>query len=252
MAIFKSRSDLKYLAEAARVAGWVADTVLAMAEPGMNTLVLETEANRLLAKNRATAPFKLFDGFGFATCISLNDEVVNGPPSASVIFQPGDVVSLAVGSEVRGFCGKAARTRVLSEAPPEDVSRLIVGTQACIQTVVEASQSTPSLKACLQAMAQTVSDYQLTLLDGQGGFGIGKVLHEAPWVPNHAEELEPDVQLVPGLAFVLMPMCSLGGPQTANDNPNGWTIRTDDGALSAHFADTLQMTESGLVNLSRV
>jgi len=207
----------------------------------------------LLAKNRSSAPFKLFDGFGFATCISLNDDIVNGPPSESVILQPDDVVSLAVGSEVRGFCGKAARTRSLNPTPSEAVVRLVTGTRQAIDTVIEASQKTTSLKACLDAMAQTVSQFELTLLAGQGGFGIGKVLHEAPWVPNHAAELEPDIVLTPVLTFVLMPMCSLGqNPKTANDNPNGWTIRTEDESLAAHFADTLFMTDSGLVALSRV
>lgn len=251
MGILKNRTDINHLKEAARIAGNVCDALMAEAQPGVNTMELEQLANRLLQQQRSTAPFKQFEGFGHAICISLNAEVVNGPPSRERVLQPGDVVSIAVGSSHKGLHGKAARTAYLGHTPPEDVERLLEGTRLVIPELCERSRSITSLKELLLGIPEVAARYRLSVVENTGGCGIGKHLHEAPDTPNLPTEAMGEVLLVPGLAFTLMPMFSLGQSGQFVIHEDGWTQVTADGALSAHFADTCLMTDEGLVVLSQ-
>lgn len=251
MSILKSRTDLSLLKTAAQVAGSVCDQLMEAAQPGVSSIELEQLANRLLQMNRSTAPFKHFEGFGHAICLSLNEEIVNGPPSRERVLKEGDLVSIAVGSCHKGFHGKAARTRYLGSAPPEPVQRLLEGTQAIFPTFLEASMSTASFDFLLEKGVKLAHSYQLTIIEGAGGAGIGKYLHEEPIIPNHPKDLTESITLMPGFAFTLMPMMSVGEDSRFIIHEDGWTQVTADGALSAHFAETCLMTDHGLVLLSR-
>lgn len=250
MGILKSNSDIRYLTEAARLAGTLCDALMDMAVPGTDTLALEAEAGRLLAKHRSSAPFKQFEGFGHAICVSLNDEVVNGPPSRVRTLQAGDVVSIALGTELRGLHGKVARTRVLGEGSP-DTRRLLEGTAACFERAVQRAQSVETLNELLAVIPETAAEYGLSLVERLGGTGIGRKLHDFPPTPNHPADLEETIPLQPGMAFTLMPMFSLGTPGPYRVHGDGWTYCTHDGSLAAHMAETMLMTEAGLLILSR-
>ncbi len=250
MGIFKSRTDLQYLRQAATAAGVVCDALMAEAQGGVSTVTLEQMANKLLQQHRSLAPFKSFEGFGHASCISINDEIVNAPPSRERILKEGDLVSIAVGTNIRGFHGKAARTAVIGKSF-EDADRLIQGTRQALDAIVAKSAETNSLKSLLGEIGLKAQQYRLRLIKGTGGFAIGKSLHEIPYLPNHAEDLEQDITLPIGMALVFMPMMTLGETSDWVEHEDGWTQVTADGALSAHFADTFLMTEAGLVNLSR-
>ena len=252
MGIYKNRTDLRNLTTAAQIAGSVCDALIAAAEPGVSSMTLEAMANRLLLEKRSAAPFKNFDGFGHAICISLNAEIVNGPPSPERILQPGDLVSIAVGSLFQGFHGKAARTRYLGESPDESIDRLLTGTKGAIDAVAERSLETDNLKDVLEMIPATATRYGLTLIQGDGGAGIGKKHLETPYAPNNPGELGGAITLVPGMAFTLMPMMTLGASGSWHILENGWTQITDDESLSAHFADTCLMTEDGLKIISRI
>lgn len=250
MGVFKNRTDLQSLREAARIAGAVCDALIEAAQPGVSSLELEALANRLLQQNRSTAPFKQFDGFGHAICLSLNDEVVNGPPSRERVLKENDLVSIAVGSCYRGLHGKAARTCYLGE-PSADIQRLVEGTKAVFPAVLEASRTTTSLRSILERIPAVAEQFGLTLIERNAGAGIGKQLHEFPYVPNHPKDLVEPVTLVPGTALTFMPMLSLGASGQWVTHEDGWTQVTQDGALSAHFAETCLMTDGGFEILSR-
>lgn len=253
MGILKNRTELKALQDAGRITGHVLNELFLACQPGISTMELEILANRLLAQNRSTAPFKNFDGFGHATCISINDEIVNGPPSKDRILKPGDLISIATAAEQRGIHAKAARTFYLGEEDiPGDIQRLLTGTKESVSRVIELSRQESTLNAVLAGVSDTAQKYTLTILKGLGGASIGKRLHEEPFIPNEPDLLEKTIPLQPGFAFVLMPMFSLGKENEIIQQEDGWTYQTRDGALSAHFADTLLMTESGLNNLTQI
>jgi methionyl aminopeptidase len=249
--ILKNRSDLKALHEAARITGHVLAELVSACQPGTSTMELENLANRLLSQNRSTAPFKNFDGFRHAICVSLNEEIVNGPPSRERFLKAGDLVSIATAAEQRGIHAKAARTFYLGVTMPEDIQRLLSGTEQAISRVVELSRQEHTLNAILEAIPEIAQKHKLTILQGLGGASIGKRLHEDPFIPNEPGLLDEIILLQPGFAFVLMPMFSLGEEKEFIQHEDGWTYLTRDGALSAHFADTLLMTENGLINLTK-
>jgi methionyl aminopeptidase len=221
-----------------------------MLVPGMSTVTLEQEANRLLGLQRSSAPFKQFEGFNHAICVSINDEVVNGPPSRERIIAEGDVVKIAIGTQLRGIHGKVARTRYIGTPIPEDIQRLLEGTQAILDRAPAFTQSCKTLNELLALPQQVANEFDLTLIEKSGGAGIGKSLHDWPATPNHPGDLKEIVELVPGLAFTLMPMLSLGNDAPTWTHEDQWTMMTGDCAMAAHMADTFLMTEDGLVNLS--
>lgn len=254
MGILKSHSDLRALKEAGRITRDVLEALREHCQPGVPLMELERLANRLLAENRSTAPFKGFEGFNHAICVSINEEIVNGLPSGERLIQAGDLVSIATAAEYRNIHAKAARSFLVGGQHNPQAERLISGTEAVIQQAVAQSRSAQvrpvqNLRDLLAVIPDTARQYELTVIEGLGGSGIGKRLHDAPAVPNNPADLEEDVPLTPGLCFTLMPMLTLGSPamRVAED---GWTYVTADGALSAHFADTLLMTEEGLENMT--
>lgn len=252
MGILKNHSDIRSLNEAGCILREVLAALDEGMQPGASTVELEQIASRILSANRSTAPFKSFDGFGHAICVSINDEIVNGPPSRERILQSGDLVKVATAAENRGIHTKAARTKLIGDPPPAGyaIYTLLEGNSAVIPEAINRSQSVSTLNELLQVIPEMAERYSLTVIKGLGGFGIGKKLHEPPLVPNTPSDLTDTVPLQPGLCFTLMPMFSLGEDPESFTHEDGWTYVTNDHAVCAHFADTLLMTENGLINIT--
>jgi methionyl aminopeptidase len=249
MKLIRNASDLRALKEAATLAGRVIDELLAAAQPGVDTMALEEQARETLRQNRSSAPFRVFDEFGHAICVSINDEIVNGPPSRVRTLVAGDVVSIAVGTEIRGMHGKVARTACVGEASAE-VARLINGTRAVFDTVLAQCKPGMMIGEMLALIPQTAEQHDLRLIENTGGAAIGKKLHENPYLPNYPDKLIEDAPMQVGFAFTLMPMMTLGPSTSWVMHDDGWTYMTQDGSLAAHFAETLLMSDSSLVCLS--
>ena len=256
MGIIKSHSDRKALQQAGQITQHVLDTLGSLLAPGVSTLTLEAEANRLLSQHRSSAPFKSYQGehqlFSHAICVSINSEIVNGPPSRERMIAEGDLVSIATAAEHRGIHAKAARTFYIGQTPPPaDVQRLLNGTAAVIEAAQTRALQVQTLNDLLAVIPETAATHGLTLIQNIGGSGIGKKLHDQPAVPNTPGDLTDTIPLQPGLCFCMMPMFSLGESAEYLTHEDGWTLLTADGTLSAHFADTLLMTEAGLINITR-
>ncbi|WP_373531168.1 type I methionyl aminopeptidase [Vampirovibrio sp.] len=249
MGILKNQSDLRALREAGKITRAVLEALTEHCVPGTSLISMERLANQLLARHRSTAPFKSFNGFNHAICVSLNDEIVNGPPSRERLIQEGDLVSIATAAEYRRIYAKAARSFWVGQTPSEAVQKLLAGSATVIANAIAQSRQAQTLNELLGVVPETAQAFGLTVLQGLGGAGIGKQLHDAPAVPNDPADLEERVLLVPGLCFTLMPMLSLGDTQVkvADD---GWTFLTQNGSLAAHVADTLLMGENGLENIT--
>jgi methionyl aminopeptidase len=253
--VYTSKTDQRHLREAAQLAGTLCEQLINTLEPGMTTLAIDSEATRLLQQHRSLAPFRQFEGFGHACCVSVNDGIVNGKPSDDVIIQAGDVVSIAIGTCIGRMHGKAARTAYVGADSdrPEDVSRLLQGTMAVFERIQQTSGAFNTIASLAQLIETCAAEFGLQLIERSSGQGIGYCLHEPPEYPNTLADITTDQPIPVGHAFTLMPMMTLGptGPWTV-DSQDGWTHRTSDGALAAHEADTLLMTPDGPINLSRV
>jgi methionyl aminopeptidase len=253
MGIIKSHSDRKALQHAGQITALVLNTLGERLSPGVSTTALEALANRLLGEYRSTAPFKGYQGFNHAICVSINDEIVNGPPSRERLIQGGDIVSIATAAEHRGIHAKAARTFYVENSPPTaEIQRLLAGTAAVITAAQERAPTVKTLNQLLAVVPETAASHSLTLIQALGGSGIGKKLHDNPAIPNNPADLTETIPLQPGLCFTLMPMFSLGPNPDYRTHADGWTLLTADGSLSAHFADTLLFTDEGLINITRV
>jgi methionyl aminopeptidase len=249
MGILKNQSDLRALRESGKITRTVLETLLEQCLPGTPLIELERLTNQVLARHRSTAPFKSFNGFNHAICVSLNDEIVNGLPSRERLIQEGDLVSIATAAEYRYIYTKAARSFWVGQNPGEAIQKLLTGTSRVITHAIEKSRQVKTLNELLEVVPDTAQEFELSVIQGLGGAGIGRQLHDAPAVPNDPADLEDYVLLTPGLCFTLMPMLSLGDTQmrVADD---GWTFVTQNGHLAAHVADTLLMTENGLENIT--
>ena len=255
MPLVKSNTDIKSLRHAGQIAGNVLEQVFNTIEPGITTtMALEQVANRELAKNRATAPFKQFDGFGFALCISINDEIVNGPPSATRVIQAGDLVSIAIGTEYRGMHGKCARTRYIQAGPnaalPADIQRLLTGTEAIFKAIKSQTTVFTQLDDIAAALREHAQTHQLSIIDQSFSTGIGKKLHDAPII-SHTPDESNTGKLEPGLAIVIMSMMTLSSSGKWHVADDQWTQVMDDNAPAAHFAETVFVTPEGLELLTR-
>jgi len=254
--MIKNHSERKALQHAGGITQLVLTELGQVLTPGVSTITLESLANRLLSMHRSTAPFKSYQSFNHAICVSINDEIVNGPPSRERWIQAGDLVSIATAAEHRGIHAKAARTFYVGNpatepSVTENISRLLQGTDAVIAAAQTRASQVKTLNELLEIVPETASSYGLTVIRDMGGSGIGKKLHQSPPTPNSPADLTETVPLVSGLCFTLMPMFSLGENADYLEHADHWTLLTADGSLSAHVADTLLMSEDGLLNITR-
>lgn len=251
--------DLQAFAEAQAVAQEAMAAALACVQAGQSAEAVEAAVSAVLAKRRCTAPFKRFthtitqangtptlERFGYASCVSVNTGVVNGPPTPAVVFQPGDVVSVALAAECRGICAKLARTVWLpptpEASPPEPVSRLLSAQQAFIDWQVTAGRQAGSLQDWLTAMHQVATNHGLTLLEGSCSHGIGKNHQQPPYLTTTLDDPDNDIPILPGLAWVCMLMLSTGTAPAWKPMADGWTLGTTDGGLAIHWADSILFT----------
>ena len=244
-------SDLRFLRQANRIAADVLKYLTVQTIAGRSTLDLERLAQAKLARARATAPFEIFQEdpakppFGFAICVSIDDAVVNGPPSKDTFFQTGQCVSIAIGVEYRGFYGKSARTVIVGDASSTALGPVI-------QYWQDLSVRVQSLKTGENTMLDVISvmnrfqqeNASFCLFSGLGGCFTGSVLHTNVFIPNRIEDVDVSKNpwmLLPleyGWTFTLMPMAVVGDNSQYTIDPDGWTLRSTSGLPTVHWADT--------------
>lgn len=238
----RSARDLAGLRAAGLVVHEVLEELTRAARHGVSTAELDRIA-LALARERGAAPaFLGYHGYPASLCVSVNEEVVHGIPSDRRILRDGDVVGLDFGVVLDGWYADSARTVAVGRVSPEAARLLAVGEEALARAIAAACPGghVGDLGAAVQAYAE-----------GQGfsvvrdfvGHGIGRRLHEPPQVPNVGTPGTGPV-LRPGMVLALEPMVNAGGCEVLTLD-DGWTARTADGSLSAHFEHTVAITEQG-------
>jgi methionyl aminopeptidase len=244
----KTPDDLARMREAGRVVRAVLDEVVAAAIPGVSTAELDRLAEDRTRALGAAPAFKGYLGYPASICISVNEEVVHGIPSAARVLREGDVVGLDFGALLAGFHGDAAETVIVGKG--SDVAlRLVRATRDALAAGIAAAVSggrVGDIGAAVQARAEAAG---FSVVRQFVGHGIGRSLHEDPQVPNFGLPGSGS-WLRPGLVLAIEPMLNAGGPdvRTLDD---GWTAVTEDGSLSAHFEHTVAITDGGPEILTR-
>lgn len=238
----KSRHEIALIQEAGKILANVHKHLISIVEPGMSTLDLDRIAEDMIRKAGAIPTFKGIYGFPATLCASINDEVVHGIPNADRILQPGDIVSLDGGVTFKGLIADSAITLAVGPISKE-VSNLLLATEESLMAAIEQMRPGRHLDDIGTAVEAVGKRYGYGIVRNYGGHGVGKKLHEDPFIPNYKTGI-PGPELRPGVVLAIEPMFNLGTEEvyTADDQ---WTVLTKDGLPSAHFEHTVIVTEDG-------
>jgi methionyl aminopeptidase len=249
MITIKKPEEIEKMRRAGRV---VADILRAMRDavrPGASTLELADEADRVIERAGAKASFKGYKVSGIRSpfpssiCVSVNEEVVHGIPSAGRILAEGDIVSVDVGAIVDGYHGDAACTYPVGAISPERAKLLDVTLRA-LHMGMEQAKAGATLGDVGHAIEEWVLSNGCGLVRDYAGHGIGRRLHEAPQVPNYGKAHD-GVTLKAGMTICIEPMVMSGG-EKVRSTENGWTVVTCDGSDAAHFENAMLITSDGV------
>ncbi len=244
MIIRKSADELERMRQAGRIVAGTVLTVLDAVEPGRSTADLDAIAEEYVRGAGATPSFKGYRGFPATICASIGAEIVHGIPSRTRMLKQGDVLSLDFGAVWEGFHADSAVTVFVGgRAPSEEAERLVRTTERALDAAIAAARPGSRLSDIGHAVEAVASAEHLGIVREYGGHGIGRHLHEDPFVNNFGSPGRgPDLR--PGLVIALEPMLMLGQERTRVLD-DGWTVVTADGSLSAHFEHTVAVTEDG-------
>ncbi|MDI9469495.1 MAG: type I methionyl aminopeptidase [Bacillota bacterium] len=248
----RSESDIAQLARAGRIVALVLERMGEMIRPGISTLELDQEAERLIRQAGARPAFLGYGNppFPASICASPEEVVVHGIPSRQVILQEGEIISIDVGAELDGWYGDAARTFAVGEISAEK-QRLIRITREAFYAGMDKARPGNRL-GDVSAAIQAVADRNgLGVVRDLTGHFIGREMHEEPSIPNFGRAGRGP-RLAAGMILAIEPMFALGGWQVTLDPVDEWTIRTRDKSPAAHYENTIAITEEGPLILSRL
>jgi len=219
----------------------ILDALHAALSPGVTTSELDAIADEMMRSADAVPSFKGYHGFPASICASINDEVVHGIPSPTRRIRDGDIVSLDVGCIWQGWHADCARSWAVGEVAPP-VGRLIEATRRGMQAGIDAAipgNRLGDVGAAIQAVAE---EHGYGIVRPFVGHGIGTEMHEEPQVPNYGRP-GTGMRIEVGMCFAIEPMFNLGGDgvRVLDDD---WTVVTRDGSLSAHFENTIAVTDA--------
>lgn len=235
--------------EAGRITAEALLTAREHVKEGISTKELDTIIRNYIEKAGAKPSFLGYAGFPGSACISINDEVIHGIPSKDRILQEGDIVKVDVGAFYKGYHGDSARTFPVGRVS-EEAERLIKATKESFYEGIAAVKSGNRLGDVGYAIDSHVRKYGFSTVKKYIGHGIGRDLHESPDVPNFGTPGR-GVRICTGMALAIEPMINIG-TDAVKELSDGWTVKTADGKLSAHYENTVALTENGLLILTEV
>ena len=247
----RSRREIELIRKAGAVVADVLSKLQEVVEPGVTTARLDSIASQITAQAGAVALFKGVRSpyarvpFPACVCASMNEQVVHGIPSETVMLKDGDILSIDFGARLDGYCGDAAVTVAVGEIS-EDKRRLIDVTRHVLDIAI--AQAKPGVK--WSRIAAEMQDYAesagFSIVRDFVGHGIGKKMHEEPRVPNFVSDelLRCDIILTEGMVLAVEPMIN-AGTSDVRTLKDGWVVVTKDGKCSAHFEHTIAIVKNG-------
>ncbi len=238
----KSPKEIGLMRQAGAIVGASLVVLSEAAKAGVTTAELDKIAAAELKKRGAKPAFLGYHGFPATLCVSINNEVVHGIPSAKRKLKDGDICSLDFGCIVEGLFADAAVTVPVGKVTPE-AEKLIRVTRESLAAGIAAMRKDARLGDVSNAVQRHCESNGFSVVRDFVGHGIGRQLHEDPPVPNYGKA-GTGMRLSPGLVLAIEPMVNAGGPEVETLD-DGWTAVTKDGRLSAHFEHTIALTEKG-------
>lgn len=236
----KSAREIELMREAGRLLSRVHEQLGAAIRPGMSTLEIDQLGEKLIRDLGCVPNFLHYSGYPASICVSVNDEVVHGIPRKDRILKEGDIVSLDAGLIYKGYHSDAARTHAVGRISPEAQQLIEVTRQSFFEGIKMAREGC-HLHDISNAIDAYVSRFGYGIVRDLVGHGIGTSLHEDPQIPNFAQRRK-GVRLQAGMTLAVEPMINAGGWEVDFLN-DGWTVVTRDGSLSAHYENTILVTD---------
>lgn len=237
--VIKSAREIELMRVAGRITAGARIIARQGIAAGVTTKELDREIHRYIVKNGATPTFLNYGGFPASACISVNDEVIHGIPGARVIHD-GDIVSVDVGAKINGFTGDCAGTYPCGEITPEAQDLIAVTRQSFFEGIKFARVGY-RVSDIGHAIQEYVESHGYSVVRSYVGHGVGAQLHEEPEVPNYGEPGHGP-RLVKGMTIAIEPMVN-AGTFDVRVLDNEWTVVTADGKLSAHYENTILITD---------
>lgn len=241
MIVLKSDDEIKRMSESCRIVAEVLEGVKKNIAPGVTTKELDEYVESFIRSKGARPAFKGYRGYPASVCTSINEQVVHGIPD-SIKIKKGDIISLDIGVQHKGFYGDAAVTLPVGSVKGQ-ARKLIVVTERALVAGMEKSIVGNRLSDISAAIQTCVESEGFSVVRSFVGHGIGRELHEEPQIPNFGKPGEGP-ELLPGMTLAIEPMVNAGSWEV-DILDDGWTAVTKDRSLSAHFEHTVAITKNG-------
>ncbi|WP_026525897.1 MULTISPECIES: type I methionyl aminopeptidase [unclassified Butyrivibrio] len=238
----KSQEELNLMRESGHLLAQVHEELHEALRPGISTLELDAIGEEAIRRLGGIPNCKDYEGYPASVCISVNDEVVHGIPKAETILKEGDVVTFDTGLIYKGYHSDAARTWGVGKIS-EEAEKLIEVTKQSFFEGIKYAKAGGRLYDISRAIHRYIKPYGYGIVRELTGHGIGKELHEEPYVPNFWK-LRRGLVLQPGMTLCVEPMITMGKRKIAFLDDE-WTVVTMDGSIAAHYENTIAITPDG-------
>ncbi len=240
--LIKNEHEIELMREAGRIVALTHQLLEEKIRPGITTAELDQIAETFIRSMDAIPSFKGYSGYPATICASINSEVVHGIPSMNRIIEEGDVVSIDIGAMYKGYHGDAARTHGVGEIS-EQAKHLISITEESFYEGIKLAKPGNHLHQISEAIQNYVEENGCSVVRDLVGHGIGKDLHEEPQIPNFKPRGRGP-KLQEGMVLAIEPMVNAGRYEVRVLDDD-WTVVTLDNSLSAHYENTILITEEG-------
>ena len=248
MLTLKSNREIALMKEAGRIVELAHIAVRNAAKPGVTTLELDKIAYNVITSHGATPSFLNYNGFPNSICASINEVVIHGIPSRNIKLKNGDIISIDIGAQYKGYHGDAARTIPIGNVSSDKLKLIEVTKQSLFEGLKFAKPGN-RLSDISNAIEKYAKSFGYDVVEEYTGHGVGQALHEDPMIPNFGEAGHGPI-LKPGMTLAIEPMITMGkkNVKTLKDN---WTVITIDKQPSAHYEETIVITTEGYEILTK-
>ncbi|MGB0535202.1 MAG: type I methionyl aminopeptidase [Acholeplasmataceae bacterium] len=242
MITIKSSREIALMKEASQILVRARQALFEKIQPGISTEALDQHADTIIRDLGGIPSFKDYEGYPKSICTSVNEVVIHGIPSQKVILKDGDIISIDIGVNVKGYHADSAFTYAVGNIS-KDAKQLLEITEKALYIAIQEAKPDNYVSNIGHAIENFIKPYGYGIVETFTGHGIGKALHEAPQVLNYGPKNQGP-KLKPGMTICIEPMINLG-TKDVKVLSDGWTVVTEDKSLSAHFEHMILITEDG-------
>ena len=247
---YKTEEEIKIMSEGGKKLKQILERLIKFVKPGITTLAIENEAQRLIKEEKAEVSFDKVEGYQFATCLPVNEQIVHTPPSERVL-KKGDLLTIDIGLYYQGFHTDCAKTMVVGEEEKGEIKRFLDTGREALKKAIEKIKVGGYLGEVSKAIETIIKKNGYFVIKKLTGHGIGKDLHEDPFVFGFLDrQVEKTLKIKPGLVLAVEVIYSMGTEEMAFEKDNDWSIVTKDGSLSSFFEKTVAVTKNGVLILT--